>query len=74
MSMPYYLYRIGALGVLEKLGEHARFPDASKAAKALRQTGEPAGTSIKVIHAENELQAEDLISTQRPFERTGEDD
>ena len=71
--MPYYIYRIGALGVLEKLGEHARFGEASKEAKALRQA-EPSGTSIKVIHAENELQAEDLISTQRPFERTGEDD
>lgn len=72
--MPYYIYSIGALGVLEKLGEHARFGDASKEAKALRQAGEPEGTSIKVIHADNELQAEDLISTQRPFERTGEDD
>ena len=72
--MPYYIYRIGALGVLEKLGEHQRFGDASKAAKALRHAGDAPGTSIKVIHADNELQAEDLISTQRPFERTGDDD
>ena len=72
--MPYYIYRIGALGVLEKLGEHGGFAAASKEAKTLRQAGEPEGTRIKVIHAENELQAEDLISTQRPFERTGDDD
>ena len=72
--MPYYIYRLGPLGVLEKLGEHAGFGPASKAAKALRQSGEPEGTRIKVIHADNELQAEDLINTQRPFERTGEDD
>ncbi|HTY04559.1 MAG TPA: hypothetical protein VMC81_12615 [Rhodocyclaceae bacterium] len=76
--MPYYVYRITQAGVvkqLEKLDQFSLFREASAEAKELRQDGDlPRGTTIKVIFAENELQAEDLLSQVRePEPITGED-
>ncbi len=73
--MPYYVYKIGQLRVLEKLAEYGGFSEASRAAKALRsEAGEEADFRIKVIFAGNELEAEDLLSSQGEFIRTGEDE
>ncbi len=76
--MPYYLYRItqtGPVKQLEKLTQFAQFKEASAEAKRLRKDLElPAGTTIKVIFAENELQAEDLLNQVRePEPLTGDD-
>ena len=74
--MPYYVYRVGALGVLTKLGEFAAFRDASAHAKAQRAAATQ-GTAgrVKVMFAENELIAEDLLSQVRePGPMTGDDD
>ena len=74
--MPYFVYRVGALGVLTKLGQFAAFRDASAHAKAQR-SADAQGTAgrVKVMFAENELIAEDLLSQVRePGPMTGDDD
>lgn len=60
--MPYYIYRVKPFAQLEKLAEHSAFAQASTQAKSLRG-GQEAGTpgKIKVIFADTELQAEDLL-------------
>jgi hypothetical protein len=75
--MPYYIYKVAnfPLRRLEKLEQHAAFRDASASAKALRATlGSAAEGSIKVILADNELHAEDLLSRQRPPQPNPDDD
>ncbi len=60
--MPYYIYKIKPFSQLEKLFEFDAFKEASARAKLLR--GSPSAESpgsIKVIFADNELQAEDLL-------------
>jgi hypothetical protein len=64
--LPYYIYRVMPLGVVRKLDQFERFGDASARAKALRVADGP-GTpgKVKVMFADNELQAEDLLSQVR---------
>lgn len=75
--MPYYIYKVASFPIrrLEKLEQHAAFRDASARAKALRAepTSGDAG-SIKVILADNELHAEDLLSQQRAPQPNPDDD
>ena len=65
--MPYFVYRITHMPLLglEKIGEFAKFPEASNHAKALRVNADPMREAIKVVHAETELHAEDLLSQVR---------
>ncbi|MDD5295384.1 MAG: hypothetical protein PHU46_00595 [Rhodocyclaceae bacterium] len=74
--MPYYIYRITELGPvknLKKLAEFGVFKEASVEAKRLRKEEEDA-TRIKVMFADNELQAEDLLSQVRePEPMLGDD-
>jgi hypothetical protein len=65
--MPYFVYRVThtPLRCLEKVREFAKFPLASNHAKALRVNADPMRETIKVIHAETELHAEDLLSQLR---------
>ncbi|MGD9788115.1 MAG: hypothetical protein AB7U30_09210 [Sulfuricellaceae bacterium] len=75
--MPYYVYKVieGPFKQLEVLNQFEKFREASSWAKARR--GEiPAGENylVKVIFAENELQAEDLLMQVREKEPiTGDD-
>ncbi len=64
--MPYFIYEIveQPIRVLNKIGEHPSFKEASAEAKRLRAEGTYAGT-VKVVFADNELQAEDLLSQVR---------
>jgi hypothetical protein len=64
--MPYYLYEIveQPIRVLTRISEHPGFKEASTEAKRLRAAGTHAGT-VKVVFADNELQAEDLLSQVR---------
>lgn len=76
--MPYYIYRITELGPvkqLEKLTEYAVFQEASLEAKRLRKDPDlPPNVRIKIIHAANELQAEDLLNQVRePEPMTGDE-
>ncbi|MEO1766122.1 hypothetical protein [Thiobacter aerophilum] len=66
--MPYFVYRIENLPIrrLEKLSVFEVFKEASAFAKQQRASQTlPEGVIIKVIYAENELVAEDLLSQVR---------
>lgn len=76
--MPYYLYRVTQIGPvrqLEKITRFDVFKDASTEAKRLRKESDlPQGALVKVIFAENELMAEDLLNQVREGEPlTGDD-
>lgn len=75
--MPYFIYKIFETPVrrLEKIESHDTFKIASARAKELRRELALAeGCSVKTVFAENELQAEDLLSQVRePLPETGED-
>lgn len=75
--MPYYIYKVYSFPIrrLEKLEQHAAFRDASARAKQLRGASGPAEASaIRMILADNELQAEDLLSQQRAPQPNPDDD
>lgn len=75
--MPYFVYKIHQhpIKLLELVQEFDAFKPASSHAKTLRASLTPADDyTIKVIHAENQLQAEDLLNQVRePQPRTAED-
>lgn len=66
--MPYFIYRITEhpIRMLEKIEQQENYRDASARAKQLRAE-QPDGSSalIKMIHAETELHAEDLLNEVR---------
>lgn len=67
--MPYFIYKIGPLSILEKQGIAATFKEAKAATNALRKQLDPkSGQIIKMIFADNELAAEDTLSTPREGE------
>ncbi|MCU0813285.1 MAG: hypothetical protein MUC32_02805 [Burkholderiaceae bacterium] len=74
--MPYYVYRVGTLGVLTKLAEFPAFRDASAFAKTQRVADAAGATGrVKVMFADNELAAEDLLGQVRePGPALPEDD
>lgn len=76
--MPYYLYRVtqtGPIRMLTHLTQFDAFKPASDEAKRLRRELDLApGELVKVIFAENQLQAEDLLNQVREGEPiTGDD-
>ncbi len=73
--MPYFIYKLKAFHLLEKLEQYDNFKDASNRAKEIRKEISPhVDDKIKVIFAENELAAEDSLNTPRePGITTGED-
>ena len=75
--MPYYIYKVSSFPMrrLEKLEQHAAFRDASARAKVLRAESASSGeASIKMILADNELHAEDLLTQQRSPQPNPDDD
>lgn len=72
--MPYYIYRLKPFGQLEKLSEFETFKLASTQAKSMRaaQVSEPA-ERFKIMFAETELEAEDLLSQVRTPGPTGDE-
>ena len=75
--MPYFVYKIFEKPIrhLEKVEQHDAFRDASNRAKQLRgeQHGDQ-GYTIKVIFAETELHAEDLLNQIREAVPNPQDD
>ena len=78
--MPYYLYNVHTIAGtqlkrLEKLGQFASFKEASAEAKRRRTEPDlPAGCQVKVMFADNELQAEELLGQIRePEPMIGDD-
>ena len=74
--MPYFVYKITPpFKQLEKINSFPNFKEASVFAKSVR-TGmaESDNYAVKVIFAENELEAEDLLNQVRePEPMTGDD-
>jgi dihydrodipicolinate synthase/N-acetylneuraminate lyase len=69
LTVAYYNYRVFAFARLEKVAQFDAFKDASAEAKRLRAAASPAADGkIKVVFAENEFQAEDLLSQVRTGE------
>jgi hypothetical protein len=67
--MPYYIYKIGPLNILEKQGQADSFKDAKAVANALRKNLDPnQGQTVKMIFADNELAAEDTLSQPRELD------
>lgn len=67
--MPYFIYEIGPLNILNKRGQADSFKEAKVVANDLRKGLDPTcGTQIKMIFAENELQAEDILSQPRELD------
>ncbi len=67
--MPYYLYKIGPLNLLEKMGEATSFKEAKARANELRKGLDPSsGQTVKMVFAENELAAEDILSQPRQLD------
>ena len=75
--MPYYIYQLtqtGPLRQLEKLAQFDAFKEASTEAKRLRREADLTQCKIQVVFGDNELQAEEALSTVRPAEPlTGDD-
>lgn len=75
--MPYYVYKIFETPIrrLEKLEQHDAFREASNRAKQLRgELASDAAYVIKVIFAETELHAEDLLYQVRESVPNPQDD
>lgn len=72
--MPYYVFAVKPFAPLDKLAEFDTFSAASKQAKALR-AAQPAGvpTRIKVMFADTQIAAEDLLLQVREAGPTGDD-
>ncbi len=67
--MPYFIYKIGPLNILEKQAEADGFKEARVLAKDLRKSLLPnTGTRIQMIFADNELAAEDMLSQPRELD------
>ena len=77
--MPYYVFRVRPFAQFDKLGEFAAFKEASTHAKALRAAepapgqAAPEGSKIKVMFAEHEEQAVDLLCQIREPGPIGDD-
>lgn len=75
--MPYYIYKIFETPIrrLNKLEQHGTFREASNQAKQLRaELASDATYFIKVIFAETELDAEDLLNQVRVAGPNPQDD
>ena len=72
--MPYYIYRVLPYAQLEKLAEFDAFKPASAHAKALRAAERDASAGkVKVMFADSERIAEDLLCRIRDPEPSGDD-
>jgi hypothetical protein len=67
--MPYFIYKIGPMNILSKQDVADSFKAAKAIANELRkQLDANAGTTIKMIFADNELAAEDILSQPRELD------
>lgn len=71
--MPYFIFRVKPFAQLEKLAEFNAFADASRHAKALRVAQPPRDGQIKVMFAQEQIEAEDLLCQLRDARPDGDD-
>lgn len=73
--MPYFVFAVKPFAQLDKLGEFEVFKEASAYAKTLRaELPADPGVRIKVMFAEDQLSAEDLVNQLRTSVRIGDDE
>ncbi len=65
--MPYFIYKTSRSPILQlhKIEQHEAYRDASARAKVLRAELQDEQSMIKIVFAEHELGAEDLLSQVR---------
>lgn len=69
--MPYFIYKIGPLNILEKQGQAESFKEAKALANEMRKQLDPkAGQVVKMIFAENEMQAEETLLQPRELDNS----
>ncbi len=75
--MPYFIYRIteNPIRQLQKLEQHDIYRDAAARVKQLRgELPEASPATVRMIHAETEFDAEDLLNQVRePQPQLGDD-
>lgn len=72
--MPYFVFSIRPFAQIEKLAEFANFKEASVHAKALRAApAAAADVRIKVMFADNQRLAEDLLCQVREAGPSGDE-
>ncbi len=71
--MPYFVFHVKPFAQIEKLAEFAAFREAASHAKALRAAQPGAPGRIKVMFADNQQLAEDLLCQVRDPGPTGDD-
>jgi len=72
--MPYFVFSVRPFAQIEKLAEFASFKEASTHAKSLRATqAVVADAKVKVMFADNQQLAEDLLCQIREAGPTGDD-
>jgi hypothetical protein len=67
--MPYFVYRIETVGPVRRLhaaGAFDAYAGASAECRRLRAIEGAAGLAVKMVFAQNALQAEELLSEIRP--------
>lgn len=72
--MPYFVFSVKPFGQIEKLAEFDAFKAASTHAKTLRaMQADKADAKVKVMFADNQLLAEDLLCQVREAGPIGDD-
>lgn len=72
--MPYFVFCIRSFGRFETVGVHDAYKDASTQAKSLRSApGAPTDTQFKVMFADNEDAAIDLLCQPRTAPPIGDE-
>ena len=72
--MPYFVFSVRPFAQIEKLAEFTGFKQASAHAKSLRATqAVVADAKVKVMFADNQQLAEDLLCQTRDAGPTGDD-
>jgi hypothetical protein len=71
--MPYFVFRVRPFAQIHKLAEFSAFKEASVHAKTLRATQADGDASIKVMFAETERLAEDLLCQIRDPSPAGDE-
>jgi hypothetical protein len=72
--MPYFVFSVRPFAQIEKLAEFASFREASVHAKTLRATqAVVADAKVKVMFADNQMLAEDLLCQVREAGPSGDD-
>ena len=72
--MPYFVFSVRPFAQIEKLAEFVAFKEASAHAKSLRATSSVAADAkVKVMSADNQQLAEDLLCQVREAGPAGDD-